>query len=746
MTKNGIMQQITLRDEMDRMIFLWVIFSVIVGILYYSFLVFEDSIRAKMSMGLSKILAALKKLLGQMMLMILTFTSIFQYDPSDQLNESAVNNHLEPQDKWKWVEWLAIIAPIWIYCLPFLDLGSLSQLPGPESESFQSFDQILELAIKRYGQFPLWNPYFFTGVPYVAHPMLHAYNPFVSIPVLLFGTMDGFKIAVFLGFVIAGLGMWWLGKEIGLSPISRVWIGLMYALCGVPAAKFIQGQYLMVLAFGWIPFSLAAILAATSRKKRKYICIAALGLALLFFSGNVYYAYYMLYVIGLFVLIQIFKFERNPIKRIIDWGNIKVLSAIGILALGLIAIQLLPLIDYRDHYIKGINTALSDSRNLSTVFLDFVSPEPFRPGAFSNELRPEEFYAYIGWWPLIGMLFLPLAWGTKNKRYILFFLVLILFTFLWIDVKEMPWQIAFQKISFLYQFRYPSRMMVVGAMALIIAGGLGLDSLWNDIKQFISDKPGNFPLRLTGYLFALIIGIFFMWSVYDLGSTSRLLLKTRTISSESRGEAMEWLQKFDTEVYYVDSPNVTYHTKFGNETHYLYVWDGISLLPDLGNQISERDIIAGPKYSILSNDAAAPTDSILIKTFDTINVYKITNSLPFAFTTSMLTLTSNRGANLNLKEVTPMTSFTTNINKIEGIVNSDSKKMLVILSSFSPGWQLTIDGNPTKIYSAYGYMATEVNPGSHRYLFVYQPGWFYVGLAISLITLFAITIMILADR
>ena len=733
----------------SRIIFLWVIFSVVLGILFYKFLVFEDAIHAKMKWGLSTISGVLKRLPSRIIFMIIMFISIFQYNPSNQQGEDPVNSNLEPQRRREWFEWLAIIAPTWVYCLPFLDLGSSTSLPGPESEYFQSFDQILEFAIKRHGQFPLWNSYFFTGIPYVAHPMLHTYNPFVSIPVLLFGTMDGFKVAVFLGFMIAGLGMWWLGKEIGLSRIGCIWVGLMYAFCGVPAAKFIQGHYLMVLAFGWIPFSLAAILAATSRKRGKYVCMAAIGLALLFFSGNVYYAYYMLYVIGLYAVIQVFKFKRKPIKLKVDRGNIKVLSAIGILALGLIAIQLLPLFDYRDRYIKPINMELSDSQDITNIVLDFVSPEPFRPGAFSSQLRPEEFYAYIGWWPFIGMLFLPFAWGIKDKRYILFFVGLIIFTFLWIDVKEMPWRSVFQAVPFLYQFRYPSRMIIVGVMALIAAGGLGMDSLWNGIKKFIhGSKPGNFFAHLAGYLFALAIGVFLIWSVYDLGSTSRPLLQTIHQEPPER-EAMQWLRKFDPEVYYYANnlqDGRSHKAGIENEARYLNVWDSISIVPDNNDQISARRIKAEPKYWILANNATAPKNGILIKTFDTIRVYKMTNSLPFAFTISESTLTTESDANLDASEVSPVTSFTTNINSIEGIVNSDTKKALVVLSTFSSGWQLNIDDKPTKIYNAYGYMAADVNPGSHHYMFIYQPGWFFVGLTISLLTLFAITAMLIADR
>jgi len=729
--------------------FFWAFFSIVLGILYYRFAIVENPFRTKVIQSSLKVWEVLKILPTRVKLIVGgILPSIFQYDSSHEQDESSANTDLEAPDasgKWKWFEWIVIIVPIWVYCLPFLNLGSSYNLPGSETESFQAFDQVLEFSIKKYGQFPLWNPYFFTGMPYIAHPMLHAYNPFVSIPVMLFGVMDGFKIAVFLGFIIAGLGMWWLGKEVGLSRVGRVWVALMYAFCGVPAAKFIQGQYLMVMAFGWIPFSLAAMIAATRRKKRKYICIAAIGMALLFFSGNVYYAYYMLYVIALYAAISVFKLERKPFQLKIDWKDIKILVAIGILSLGLIAIQLLPLLQYRDQFIKPVNPELTDSQSIKDVFLDLVSPEPFRPGAFSDTLRPEEFYAYIGWWPLIGLFLLPLALSAKNKRYILFFLALIIFTFVWIDVKDMPWRSIFQTIPFIYQFRYPSRMIIVGAMSIVVAGGLGLDTLWNNVKKFMVGKPNNDRRRLlTGCLFALAIGIFMVWSVRDLASTSQPLLRTRAENSGQK-VIIEWVRNFDPGIYYVDTLNNWHRAVIGNEIRYLNIWDAILVIPDNNNQISERPIKAEPNYLILPNDAAVPSDAILIKTIDTINIYRMTNSLPFAFTMSTSTLTTTSDTDLIASEVTPVTSVTAKINDMEVVVDSDSTGALVLLSSFSPDWQLTIDGRPTKVYNAYGYIAAEVNPGIHHYVFEYQPVWFFVGLITSIVTLLMIVWMLVAD-
>jgi hypothetical protein len=647
----------------------------------------------------------------------------------------------EMKNRWpigtKWIEWVIIVLAIWIYCLPFLQTGS--NLPGPENEYFQTFDQILEASIKGYGQLPLWNPYYFTGIPYVAHPMSHAFNPLISLPVLVLGALNGFKLAVFFGFVVAGLGMWWLGDEIGLSPPLRIWIGLMYAFSGVPAAKFIQGQYLMVFGFGWIPFSLAAILAAVRSKKSKFICIAALGLALLFLCGNVYYAYYMLYVIAIFALTRIFKLESIPFRLTLQWENMKVLLVIGALTLGLIAVQLLPSLEYRNRYIKDVNTQLSDSRKIIDILQDYVSPEPFRLGAFSDALRPEEFYAYTGWWPLIGMLALPLAWKQHGGRNIILFLLLCLFTLVWIDIRDMPWRGAFQSLPVLYQFRYPSRMVVVGGMALISAGGLGLDGLWR-----WSQKLWQTSRRLICSLMLLGLGFFMLWSIGDLARTCRPLLYSIP-SAEPRDQIAAWLKHYDPGLYYVAAPNGWDQAMIGNQLRYINGGYAISYLRDFENQISERKIDALPKYMIVPKDDPVPTEATLVKSFEYFRIYRLTASLPFAFSVSTYTLDASAGTSLTPEEVREESFLAKDTNSIDGYVSSDSMKALILLSTYTPNWQLSIDGRPTKIYSAYGYMAAEVNPGRHYYEFVYRPIWFYVGLTVSLLTLVVMLALMAAD-
>jgi hypothetical protein len=125
-------------------------------------------------------------------------------------NSSVIPDKLKKKQFWGgyWLEWLIIFLGVTLFCAGILDLRAPTRLPGNESEVFQMLDWTLVNSLKQYHAFPLWNIYIQSGLPYVADPMLHVYNPVVTVPVLLFGVRAGFKLGVYFSFLIAALGMW----------------------------------------------------------------------------------------------------------------------------------------------------------------------------------------------------------------------------------------------------------------------------------------------------------------------------------------------------------------------------------------------------------------------------------------------------------------------------------------------------------------------------------------------------------
>ena len=326
------------------------------------------------------------------------------------------------------LEWAILALIVFAFCTAFLSFDDARILPGNESDIVQSLDWTLVNGLKQFGQFPLWNPYLRSGFPFVADPFLHVYNPLATLPVLVFGVWDGFKVGLFLSFLAAALGMWWMGVVLGLGRPSRLWMGLMYAFTGQAVARFFQGEYDFVLGFAWIPWALAFILLAMRTRRRLHVIGAVVALALLFFSGNVYYAFYMVFIGLLLAVVGVVGMDwaaRRP-----RWRRraLLIVAIIGLLALGLTAIQWLPMVEYWKSYTKVVDTQLIGSHSLRQIWLDYVSKDQLRPDAIKI-LPPEEFYAYTGVWPFLLLAFVPLAVRRANRRALVFLGCSCLFPF-----------------------------------------------------------------------------------------------------------------------------------------------------------------------------------------------------------------------------------------------------------------------------------------------------------------------------
>jgi hypothetical protein len=76
-------------------------------------------------------------------------------------------------------------------------------------------------------------------------------------------------------------------------------------------------------------------------------------------------------------------------------------------------------------------------------------------------------------------------------------------------------------------------------------------------------------------------------------------------------------------------------------------------------------------------------------------------------------------------------------------VNADGNAMLVLAQQYYPGWQAYRDGQLVTTYQAnYVAMAFEIPPGVHRFEIVYRSLPFYLGAALSLMTLLALAFVL----
>jgi len=80
-------------------------------------------------------------------------------------------------------------------------------------------------------------------------------------------------------------------------------------------------------------------------------------------------------------------------------------------------------------------------------------------------------------------------------------------------------------------------------------------------------------------------------------------------------------------------------------------------------------------------------------------------------------------------------------------VNTGNNSFLVLSDSYYPGWKAYVDDKETRIYKTNGFTRGIIikGEGQHRIIFAYKPNSFFIGLAISFLTLMLLVIMIVVS-
>lgn len=144
---------------------------------------------------------------------------------------------------------------------------------------FVPWDAATRAAISS-GDWPWVNPFAAEGRPLFANPQTALLSPFTW-PRLLFG-LHGWGIAVFSKLVVAGLGAWWLTRELGASPNAALLSGLVYLLSGF---SIVWGLHPHTNTFATLPI-LAAALHRLLRQRTRSNTLFVIGAAAFAAAGG----------------------------------------------------------------------------------------------------------------------------------------------------------------------------------------------------------------------------------------------------------------------------------------------------------------------------------------------------------------------------------------------------------------------------------------------------------------------------
>ena len=339
------------------------------------------------------------------------------------------------------------------------------------------------------GDFPLWDPYQFTGHPFFANPQHAILYPFHGLFFLL--PFDwAFNSIIILHFFLGGFFTYLLLKDLKVHFTGALIAGLTFMLGGYLLS--IHSLLNSLLSVVWTPLIMMYFRRALASPGLKNEILAAIWVTLSFLGGGVEIVY------GNFgVLLVMIFFPPSSDLSVSGrethhagywekaWQGTRVLGVITLVFFLLSALQLIPFLELYQHSTRGRGLSYPEATVWSFApkdFLLFFLPDPY--GYF---LDMKKYWTtqcwlktlYTGGFPFL-LSSIYFVFGRGRKLY-LSLMILSLFLSLGHQNPLYPW--VFKYVPFFNGIRYPVKFLYIFILVLSITAGLGFDQLVSNRKE-----------------------------------------------------------------------------------------------------------------------------------------------------------------------------------------------------------------------------------------------------------------------
>jgi len=223
------------------------------------------------------------------------------------------NRTLLPADNiYQYQPWAAYRAQLGVPAVPHNALLSdlvLENLPWKQFIR-QSFAQ---------GELPLWNPYIFAGVPFLAAGQHSALYPF-SIIYYVMPLEKAYGWFTVSQLWLAGLFMYLFMRGLGVGRLGSTLAAIAYEMSGFFIASVVF--QMIIAAAAWLPFLLLMV-EFTIRQRPAFgrptvipwVAFGALGLGAEILAGHVEFTYYALLIMGFWAACRLGYLLVHPLPK-----------------------------------------------------------------------------------------------------------------------------------------------------------------------------------------------------------------------------------------------------------------------------------------------------------------------------------------------------------------------------------------------------------------------------------------------
>ncbi len=622
------------------------------------------------------------------------------------------------------------------------------------------------------GRVPLWNPYNFSGTPHAANWQSAVFYPFNAL-MLIFNFITGWSLYVLLQPLLAGIFTYLYARTLKLSPPASILASLAFMFSGFMTTWLEWGT--LGHALLWLPLALWSTEKFHHTNSRIYYLVSIISLSLSLLAGHLQTS---LYVIILTTVYFYFRHRRLPLT--ISLATIPFL---------LTAFQFFPSLElYFNSFRSQANAAdwFQAFRIPIYSLITFFAPDFFGHPVTRNSFTNHSYVEMTGYIGLIPLLLALLTLLSKSKSFHFKF-------FWWTVVISLSLSLKTPLANLLnwlhlpvFSSASPARIIALVSFSLSILAGFGLDYLPQLKRQtltrflifftsifaalWLSTLIFNLPVSQRNLI--LPTSIFMLFALLML-FRRRLFLVSCCLLLVTAIDLLRFAHKFtpytDKKYWYPPMKFITFlkdqgiNRSFGifdgqlNLPFKIYSAEGYdTLFPKTYGQLLQLDAsgrvsaatipknspqtlpllnLLGAKYVIQGTvHGAAPWE---------LQLWNYPDQFPLVYEDERYQVFQNLQAQprayiVNEGQV-EITTYTP--QKVVIAVDSPQLDTLILSDNYYPGWQATIDNQPTTINRTdLALRSVNIPSGQHTLTFAYQPLSFTLGLATSILSFIGLSL------
>lgn len=330
------------------------------------------------------------------------------------------------------------------------------------------------------GNLPLWNPYIYSGVPFLGDfQSALLYPPNLIFLLLPLAAAMNWSIALHVFGLGAAMYGWTFWR--GFRPVAAFVSGACAMFGGTFFLHIYAGHLSNVCTMAWVPLIFWGIDGWLARRHAGWLFLAAAAAALQLYAGHVQYFYYTALIAGLYSLVYVIGTTRPVIA-------LAGLAAIYPMAALLSAAQLLPGLSAAGESVRsgGVNYEFAAMFSLPPEnFLTLLAPWAF------GDMRTVPYWGRCYLWEMslfagVGMLLLAVfgLLHPMEKRGRTRLLVLLgLIALLALGTHTPLHRLLYNILPGFSSFRGASKFIFFFSILLAFCAGAGVNALWDGKKS-----------------------------------------------------------------------------------------------------------------------------------------------------------------------------------------------------------------------------------------------------------------------